>query len=130
MQADDESTIKMLRTSKVMNRDQISIREVIHESEPDGFIQSTEFDAAENANTQNFMEMRELVAQGLSIMHIIQNEDFTPMVTGDFNLSLCQFVMFNDIFFSIKIRMNRLMKRIVHQQLAENGVHSLTSTDV
>lgn len=130
MQADDESTIKMLRTSKVMNRDQISIREVIHESEPGGFTQSTEFDAAENANTQNFMEMRELVAQGLSIMHIIQNEDFTPMVTGDFNLSLCQFVMFNDIFFSIKIRMNRLMKRIVHQQLAENGVHSLTSTDV
>lgn len=78
----------MLQTSKVMNRDQISMREVVQEAEPDDLISFTNFDAAENANTQTFLEMKELVAHGLSIVNLIENNCHTAMVTGDFRIYL------------------------------------------
>lgn len=97
--------MQMLRTSKVMNRDQISIHEVIHESQMDLNDQSItfdEFDAAENGNTQNFLEMRELVAQGRSIIDIIRSDCFTPIVTGSFDSTVFRFVMVNDLFFRFR----------------------------
>lgn len=79
----------MLQTSKVMNRDQISIREVLSQPEPDFFAQFDEFDVSDNANTQNFLEIRELVANGQSLIRIFQSERCTA-VTGKCKLILVQ----------------------------------------
>lgn len=84
-----------------MNRDQISIREVLRESKPDDLMAFTEFDADENANTQTFLEMRELVAHGMSIVNLIGHNGQTAMVTGDFRVhSICRFAFAATLHFS------------------------------
>lgn len=66
-----------------MNRDQISLRDVMDEPEQDPIFDTEGFDAAENASTQKFLEIREFVANNRSIMQIIQNESFNPIpLTG------------------------------------------------
>ncbi|XP_037026715.1 uncharacterized protein LOC119067692 isoform X1 [Bradysia coprophila] len=81
---DDESTIKILQSSKVMTREQISIREVISEPLPDDLTECDGFEAAESCSTQNFLEIRDLVAQGRSIVNAIQSERVSMMAAdGD-----------------------------------------------
>lgn len=66
-----------------MNRDQISIREVVAEpSLPNDLSQCNEFEAVEYSSTENFLQIRELLAQGRSIAHAIQSERVSPMITG------------------------------------------------
>lgn len=67
-----------------MNQDQISIRDVSNEVERDDHMFSDDFDVAENVNSQNFRELRELVSKGRSIIHLIQNGDPIPTPTGNF----------------------------------------------
>lgn len=81
--------MQMLKTSKVMTRDQISIREVLSQPEPDIFAKFDGFDVSDNANTQKFLEIRELVANGHSLIRIFQSERFTT-VTGIVKLILVQ----------------------------------------
>lgn len=68
---------EILKKSKVMNRDEISLRETIDEPNFELYDHSMEFDAAENANTQSFLEIRQLVEQGRSIVDAI-----STIVTG------------------------------------------------
>ncbi|KAG4065693.1 hypothetical protein HA402_012371 [Bradysia odoriphaga] len=82
-EVDDESTIQILQRSKVMTREQISIREVISEPLPDDLAECDEFEASENGGTQKFLEIRELVAQGHSIVNTIQNERVSSMMSAD-----------------------------------------------
>lgn len=109
IQPDDESTIQILKTSKIMNRDQISIREVISEPLPEIMSQYGGFEAAADGNTQTFLQIRELVAQGQSIAGTIQSERATSMIAGYFVPSSQATPQFNSIF-SIDLQMMR-MKR-------------------
>lgn len=67
-----------------MNRDQISIRDVVPVSDSERFVDSDDgFEAAENVTTQNFLEIRDMVGQGRSLASFLQNENCAPIVTGN-----------------------------------------------
>ncbi|KAJ6639843.1 hypothetical protein Bhyg_12590 [Pseudolycoriella hygida] len=77
---DIESTIQILRNDYVMNNDEISIAEIIESPEEEAN-DSDYFDAVDNVTTDYFLEIQELVAQGRSLLHLIEHEESGFSVT-------------------------------------------------
>lgn len=96
----------MLQKSKVMNREQISLREVLEEPELDTVMETDEFEADENGNTQVFLQIRDLVSKGQSVSHIIENESFNPLPVA----GICDFVNILPFECNISILKIELMK--------------------
>ncbi|KAJ6641612.1 hypothetical protein Bhyg_06552 [Pseudolycoriella hygida] len=85
IEIDIESTFQILRNDYVMNNDEISIAEVIESSEEEAN-DSDYFDAVDNVTTEYFLQIQELVAQGRSLLHLIEHEESGFSVTRESGL--------------------------------------------
>lgn len=80
--------MQLLKTSKVMSRDQITMREIC-DFVSDSFAQIDEFEEAENGTIQNFLDIRKLVAQRRS-MFPARNGSTLTVTPGKPKFILCQ----------------------------------------
>lgn len=72
---ENEATMQLLRTSRVMRQNEITIQESQKEAESDlSDIEMNEFEATENLTSQNFHTIRDLVTKRRTIWEIIGND--------------------------------------------------------